>query len=335
MGKPYTPTEVVFAPTVACNLACAHCRVNRARERTLTIDAALAFLDDCANHGIERVGFSGGEPFLESDFVARVCERAIELELMFDRLMTNGDWWKDEADLDARLGAILDAGFDGTIGLSADEWHGQDPLRLATFIARAEGLGAGAIPVEIVSVTDRGGKAPDVFLSAIAKELSGKLERDRDTPVAIAKRRDGGPDISITIITYSAAGEPAVKTADEGTAADAPAGWNADGWFDDDWCVGPGNVLYVHPDAQVAVCCGFANEREELIAGTVADGVEKLVANARATPFVRSCYESGLGVLRRELEARGITFPGKTRDICLFCEWVCKAGYAPSSRQGL
>ncbi len=328
MGKPYTPTEVVFAPTVACNLACGHCRVDRSRARTLTVDAALAFLEDCARHGIERVGFSGGEPFLESDFVARICERAITLELMFDRLMTNGDWWRDEADLDAKLGAILDAGFDGTIGLSADEWHGQDPRRLATFIARVEELGGGAIPVEIVSVTDRAGRNPEVFLSTLARELSGKLTREGGVPVAIAKRRERGPDIAITAIPYSAAGEPAGNAADNASRDPSPAGWNADAWFEDDWCLGPGNVLYVHPDARVAVCCGFANERDELIAGTVGDGVEKLIENARAAPFVRTCYERGLGNLRRSLEARGIKFPGKTRDICLFCEWACKAGYA-------
>jgi hypothetical protein len=329
-GTPFTPTEVIFAPTARCNLACGHCRVDRSRKTALTAEAACAFLEDCAAHGIDRVGFSGGEPFLEPAFLAAVIEKTVDLGLMFDRLMTNGVWYDSDAELDRVLGMIYDAGFDGTIGLSVDDWHGQNPEKLSAFIRKVAELGAEndatgeTVGVEIVSVRSREGDAPANLLERTASLLGAKLILEKGTPAEIRsgstrgnRSHDSGENalnIPILVIPYSA-------------GADDPAAWRAKKWFDDDWCAGPGNVLYVHPDSAVAVCCGFANERPELTVGTVADGVETLITRARATPHIIDCYERGLSVRRRELEASGTIFPGTADDICFFCDWLCGKGH--------
>ncbi len=329
MGKPFTPREVIFAPTARCNLACAHCRVDRARGESgsrLTVEDAVAFLESAASGGIDRVGFSGGEPFLEPDFLAAVISRAVELELYFDRLMTNGVWWETETQLEDTLARVFDAGFDGTIAVSVDDWHGQDPERLARFFRTAAAASGRFDAFEIVSVLSKSGEAPTDRLKKIAKALDSELVRDGGAPIAIRnqvarKNRDegmddgSGIDIPILAIPYSA-------------GADEKAAWGAERWFTDDWCEGPGEVFFVHPDALVAVCCGFANERDELIAGSVRDGYEALLARARAMPHVRACYELGLGSYRERLEASGTKFPGKTRDQCFFCDWLCKSGLA-------
>jgi hypothetical protein len=130
-----------------------------------------------------------------------------------------------------------------------------------------------------------------------------------------------GIDIPIQAIPYS-------PPHDDGAA------WEASAWFADDWCAGPGNVLYVHPDGAVAVCCGFANERDELIAGHISEGAEALVAAARGNAHVRACYETGLGAWREKLSADGIKFPGKTGDICQFCDWLCVTGHAAGNGTG-
>jgi hypothetical protein len=80
----------------------------------------------------------------------------------------------------------------------------------------------------------------------------------------------------------------------------------------------------VHPDGNVAVCCGFANENPELIAGNILDGPGALISSARKMPHVRRAYEEGLGALRVNLEAEGLVFPGKTDDMCFFCDWLCR-----------
>lgn len=332
MGTAFKPTEVIFAPTARCNLACGHCRVDRARgsgEKKLTIDEALAFLEDCATNEVDRVGFSGGEPFLAPDFLEAVCAKAVELDLYFDRLMTNGVWYRDGEELKATLSRILEAGFDGTFGISVDDWHRQNPERIADFIRTAATLAGGDAPrfdcFEIASALNRNGDAPVKLLESVANLLGAKLEMNGDIPLALVdgkakqNRKNGmddgsGIDIPVVVIPYSA-----------GANENA---WSAHEWFEDDFCEGPGQVLYVHPDASVAVCCGFGNENDELCIGTVSEGYEKLLANARANPHITDCYEKGLGNRRKEIEAAGGSFPGKTNDPCFFCDWLCKNGLA-------
>jgi uncharacterized Fe-S cluster-containing radical SAM superfamily protein len=325
MATPFNPQEVIFAPTSQCNLSCEHCRVDRTRSSLnapLRISDALTFLEDCAASGIDRVGFSGGEPFLEGDFLESIIKKAVELDMYFDRLMTNGVWWHDDTQLETELARVLDAGFDGTIGISVDDWHAQKPSDIASFI-RAVGKLAGRYDmIEIISVTGKDGSIPRDMLESVASMLDAKLVMSGKRPISIrdsvwnrnstSGMDDGsGKNIAVSIIEYSpGAGE-----------ADA---WKAERWFTDDWCAGPGNVLYVHADGSVAVCCGFANENSELIAGHVSDGCQKLIETARTLPHVKRCYEQGLASWRKEREAAGMTFPGKASDICFFCDWLCK-----------
>lgn len=328
MRTPFTPREVIFAPTAQCNLMCAHCRVDRSRGngKILSPAAAVSFLEACAHGGVDRVGFSGGEPFLEIEFLEKIIRKTVDLGLYFDRLMTNGDWWKDRAALDAALTSVLDAGFDGTLALSVDSWHGQDPLRIAEFITSAGTIAGRFDMIEIVSVLDRDGSAPLDMLKKVAKALDAKLVVESEMPIAIRNdlardNRDAGMDdgsgidISVLVIPYS-------------SALDESAAWKGNRWFADDWCEGPGNVFFVHPDGKVAVCCGFANENEELIAGSIEEGFDALLASAHAKPHIRACYELGLAKYREKLSAQGVIFPGKTVDACFFCDWLCHKGLA-------
>ncbi len=331
MRPPFTPREVIFAPTNRCNLSCGHCRVTRGRaltpETKLTAEDAVAFLRGCADIGVDRVGFSGGEPFLEIAFLARVIEEASSLGLYFDRLMTNGVWWKDGEELDAGLRAVLDAGFDGTLAISVDDWHGQDPSRVARLIRRAGELAGRLDWFEIATAGAKDGSFPLARLEGLAAALGAKLTHSGALPMAIrdAAARSGDEDavgsgqcvdIPVIPIPFSPSGK------DIGS-------WNASRWFSDDWCEGPGNVLYAHPDGMVAVCCGFANERPELIAGHVSEGAAALLAKARAMPLVKAAYERGLASIRDELERGGAPFPGKTNDTCQFCDWLCESRSLP------
>ncbi len=319
-GAPFNPKEVIFAPTAACNLHCAHCRVDRSRgtgAKRLTVERAITFLRDCADNGIERVGFSGGEPFLAFDFLVALCAETVNLDLFFDRLMTNGDWYKDESELRETLEAVYDAGFDGTIGLSLDDWHGQDGERAALFLQAAIEISGRPDGVEIDSALTADGRYPTELLKSVAASLSARsgsradLILDGGLPVAIAGAE--GLRISVTGIPYS-------------RPSDDPEAWKEAAWFKDDWCLGPGNVLYAHADGSVAACCGFANERPELALGTVDDPVEALIAAGLSGNHTRLCYQTGLATYRAELEARGFRFPGKTGDICFFCDWLCAHG---------
>jgi hypothetical protein len=326
----YRPTEIIFAPTGRCNLDCAHCRVSRDRGE-LGAAQAVAFLRDCVRQGsrleggqaVERVGFSGGEPFLRPDFLVEVAKAVVDEGLLFDRLMTNGVWYADEDSLKAILGDLADAGFDGMLGLSVDDWHGQDPAALALFLESHFATFGRRDIAEIVCVRGDDGRPPLALLSGLAGRLGGRLESEEGQPTAIVdavpaseEALASGSALHLRIVCLSrspAAGEDA---------------WKAEVWFEDDRCEGPGQALYVHPDGQVAVCCGFANERPELSLGHIEEGLEVLLARAAERPLVQTCYGEGLSAFREGLAKAGVGFPGVAGDQCFFCDWVCARGLA-------
>lgn len=319
----FNPEEVIFAPTGRCNLHCSHCRVNRGPAELAAADS-IRFLDSCVEGGIERVGFSGGEPFLRLDFLVDVSKAAVERGLYFDRLMTNGDWWPDEQSLRSNLAAVYAAGFDGIIGLSYDSYHGQSPERVAAFMRAVFDTWGRKDAVEILSVIADDDKAFIADLASIAQLIGGRVEyseEQRGEPERIvdsvwsardASSPDDGSGLIINIVR-----SPRSRSAEEGA-------WTAASWFVDDYCAGPGNVFYVHPDGSIAVCCGFANENDDLIIGTIADTYDTLMKAAAARPKVCDCYDTGLATVRKKLEASGVRFPGKTDDMCFFCDYVSK-----------
>lgn len=317
----WKPDEVIFAPTGECGLSCPHCTVARDKGE-LSVDDAKAFLNECADGGVERVGFSGGEPLLRPDFVAALSVAAVDRGMLFDRLMTSGDWWSTEAELRDSMATVAGSGFDGVIGLSWDSYHGQSPDRMVRFVEAAfEAFGRRDV-VEILAVRSSDDSRLFDDFSKAAASLGARLEASFGEPSRIVddaygSRSEDQPDdgrglyMPITLSARSDAGR------------DAP--WADDSWFVDDFCAGPGNVLYVHPDGSVAPCCGFANERPELSLGRIGDGFGSLVAAVGRIPMARAAFDAGLGKVRSALEAAGTRFPGKTRDICAFCERLCRA----------
>ena len=276
--RSFCPTEIIFACTSGCNLRCAHCFVDR-NPRKLEIEQALALLDNCVAVGspIERVGFSGGEPFLYMDFLLEVSRAVVSHDLLFDQIMTNGDWWKDEQELRNTLQSLYDAGYDGKIGLSWDKYHGQTNERMNIFINTVQSI-FGDDSVNIQKVID----------SRVKPEN----------------------DIVYSVPVYSL---PRTYPGDD------PRAWQARKWFKEDFCEGPGNILYVHSDGNIAPCCGFANENPELFIGKITDSFETIMENARTNKMVQLCFTKGLSRYRRFKK-----FPGKTSDICSFCDYVCR-----------
>jgi len=317
----FKPEEVIFAPTAACNLSCSHCRVKRVPDQLDSKDA-IAFLKSCRANGIERVGFSGGEPFLQPDFLCEVSRAAVSLDMLFGRLMTNAAWFETPEQLRATLTALRDAGFDGRFGVSIDAYHDQDMRDLTLFFETVFSLWGRQDCCEIVTTLSPEGEDSRGMLEELAGRLGGRLLIEEDIPYSIVNqafldRREGGVDDAMTLvidIVRVAASAPAEENA-----------WKSDAWFDDDFCRGPGNVFYVHPDGTVAVCCGFANENDGLLIGRIpADGYRELMRRAQANPVVRACFETGLATVRERLEAGGSTFPGKTLDRCFFCDFLAK-----------
>ena len=185
----FHPTEIIFSSTTACNLHCEHCFINRTPHK-LEIADAVRLIESCVEAGgqpepdgtllpvIDRIGFSGGEPFLYMDFLIEVTKAAISHDLMFDQIMTNGDWWQNEADLAATLQKLYDAGYDGKIGLSWDSYHGQTTDRMETFIRTVQEIfGEDSINIQTVEEENKGEESLPLARTSLLTTPSA-----RDTP---------------------------------------------------------------------------------------------------------------------------------------------------------
>src|SRR5205823_8578608 len=79
-----------FAGTYQCNLSCPHCCVPIECPDRLPIPLAVGFLESAHAFGIRTIGFTGGEPFLYTEFLLALTSRAAEMGFRFDKVMTNG-----------------------------------------------------------------------------------------------------------------------------------------------------------------------------------------------------------------------------------------------------
>lgn len=296
----FEPQEIIFAATNECNLHCPHCYVNRTKQ-TINLLEAKTFILSCKSDPkckIDRIGFSGGEPFLNFDFLLQLIPFCIEQDLMFDQIMTNGVWWKDEEELINTLQALYDAGYDGKLGVSWDSFHAQKKEQMITFITQTLKI-FGPYSVTVQTVHNENKTAYETELKEEIEKL--KAEYDTDIPLYILPQ------------TYP---------------SDNSKAWQSKKWFKEDYCQGPGNIFYIHPDGNIAPCCGFANENPELFIGTIDDSYETIMQNAEKNKLVQICFNKGLSKykkqLKKELRKQGKKYPGKCGDICSFCDFAAK-----------
>ena len=294
--KVFRPTEVLFSPTTRCNLRCAHCDVERTG-KTLSAGSAKRFLKGCRRLGVQRVGFTGGEPFLALDFLCDVSSEALRQGFLFDRIMTNGVWWSDTPAMAGSLMRLQGAGYDGSICVSVDAFHAQRIKKAAEFIKTAVSVWRRP---DIVTVAYVGGRRD--------AQTAGKLDA-LDTAL-----KGTGICIRKVKVPFSAAGR----------ASASKKVWDG-AWFKEDHCKGPGNAFFVLPGGDVKPCCGYATDRRELTVGNIRrDSAHDIMKNITRNRFVSSVFNNGLSAIRKRLEAGGWHFPGKTTDHCFFCEYLLK-----------
>ena len=270
-AKDFSPKEVLFASTTDCNLNCAHCSVERGGAR-LPIPAALKFLRSCRKAGVERVGFTGGEPFLDTPFLFALTESAVANGLLFGLVTTNARWFKNAPQLRRTLTELRDRGYDGSFGVSVDAFHGKSPAKPALFIETALELWNRPDVARVISVRGARDKETEAILDALAVALKAKLVRVGGHRVI----RNDSLFVPITAIDLSPVGkaEPLLDP------------WGKR-WFEEDLCQGPGHVFYVLPNGDVKPCCGYATDSERLTIGNIhKHTAAAMLKSASRNPFV-------------------------------------------------
>ena len=325
----FNPEEIIFCPTAECNLRCPHCFV---KQDKITLDKkkSIDFLVSSASN-IKKIGFSGGEPFLNLDFMLSLIKKTVQLDLLFDQIMTNGTWWKTTQELHSTLTKIQQAGFDGKIGLSWDIFHNQNPQKIEYFIQTVQNyFGKQSITIQSVKPYMGGSLPPSRHFVASIPLSAG------DTPATPPDIESAHKTFQKTLKKWKFTFNTFIKNHPEIPVYILPQtfvsedkrAWKNLFWFKEDYCEGPGQVLYVHANGKIAPCCGFANENEQLIIGTINDNFQTIIKNAQNNKMIKLCYEKGLSNCKKEikqkLQKQGKKIPGKCRDICSFCDFICK-----------
>jgi hypothetical protein len=283
---------------------------------------AVRFLEDAHAQGIGILGFTGGEPFLYPEFVNALSRRAAELGFQFDKIMTNGVWFRDDAHLDAVLTELATSGFRGKLGLSVDKFHGIETDRLARF-CRAARRAFGRDNIVSLSYASR---HPDLGLEPI-RELAVALDAVVEWSDLLGRYLLVAPDLTMTLNWNHLA---PVERAERFTGA-----WDGT-WFAEDYCEGPGQALIVNPRGDVKPCCGFASDLDQLTIGNIYHhSVKQIIRRARRHPYVGKVFREGLTAIRDEILSRDpAALPGATSNHCYFCWHVLTRGLATGVNGG-
>jgi hypothetical protein len=315
--RTFRPNYLSFAGTYQCNLRCPHCCVPIEWTERLDIAVAVRFLEDARDHGIERLGFTGGEPFLYPEFLTAVTRRAAELGFRFDKLVTNGVWYRDQGQLEQVLGELAEAGYTGKLGLSVDKFHGMEIAALAGFCRAARRIFQrdNVISLSYASRRPEAGLEP---IHALARELDAEVSWSD----LLGRFMLVSPELTMTLSWNHLA---PVERAER-----LEGGWDGT-WFEEDYCEGPGQALIVNPRGEVKPCCGFASDLDQLTIGNIyRDSVASIIKRARRHPYVGKVFREGLTAVRAELLARDPkALPGATSNHCFFCWYVLSKSLVP------
>ena len=318
--RTFRPNYLTLCPTYQCNLSCPHCCVPIEWPDRLDMATALRFLEDAHTAGIEILGFTGGEPFLYPEFVVTLTRRAAELGFRFDKVMTNGVWHENAADLTRWLTELKDAGFTGKLGLSIDKFHGVHTAKAVEFCRVARRVFERD---NIVSLS-YSSRHPDQGLEPV-RALAAELDAVVEWSEMLHRYLLVSADLTMTLNWNHLA---PVERAERFTGA-----WDG-AWFEEDYCEGPGQALIVTPRGEVKPCCGFASDLDQLTIGNIYhDTVETVIRRGREHPYVGKVFREGLTAIRDEILARDPdALPGATTNHCYFCWYVLSKGAFDQSR---
>ena len=306
-GTPFFPREVLFSSTSDCNLACRHCAVVRDGAR-LSPETAIRFLKSCRKLGVERIGFTGGEPFLDPDFLCAVTEAGVRMGFLFDRITTNASWFRTSNDLRRVLMSLYENGYDGSFGVSVDAFHARSAAKPALFIETAAEIWNRPDIAGVIAVKGARNERTRELLEKLAAVL------EADLVVRSGRRFIAGRSLRIPMTS--------IDFVPVGPAESLAEPWG-ETWFEEDYCSGPGHTFYVLPDGSVKPCCGYATDNGMLTIGDIhRDTASRILARASRNKFVAAVFRDGLTRIRQRLIERGIEFPGKTENHCYFCAYI-------------
>lgn len=154
--------------TNTCNYECDHCFVwgSPRQTGTMTLAQIQSILDQGEEAGVRSICFEGGEPFLYYPILVRAATLAHEMG--FRVSIVSNQYWAT-AEEDARLWLRPFVGIVDSLSISADDFHGDDPVAVQARYAHRAALTVGM--------------AVDTFVCERPQQARVSTDRERGAPV--------------------------------------------------------------------------------------------------------------------------------------------------------
>lgn len=253
--------QLTLQLTWSCDIRCSHCCQDHTRV-DLSYETAIKAIDGYRRAGVlDRVGFTGGEPFTRYDLMLRLAKHALTLGLP-SGVVTNGRWALDQTIAFQRLSELQTAGID-TIVVSFDSFHEE-----FVPIGRVEGL---------LKVARSLGLATFVYAS-----YSSGRQLSRTKIIVEQLSKIEGVDIQYRDVVPV------------GFGAMIPIGLASKSYREvDKRCPIQGNFT-IWPDGRVFPCCSAGTHENLCIGDLKADAIEKTINRKISWGILKSIHTSGL-----------------------------------------
>lgn len=280
--------------TNRCNASCAFCglRCGPSGDQVMSLSLGRRLIDEAAALGFERVGVTGGEPFLVPNLMFELLEYAKEVGIPKRTVATNGFWgsWSEEKLEEAaeRLKACVTH-----VSVSHDAFHAEYVPTESVFRA-ADALAEKKIECSIHVADVYGEKGAGPFMASLAER--GMYRVFSVYPLAPYGRAEDLPR------------EIFIRSESWDTTSCNTCG-----------------ILAVSPDGTLFPCCSLGSQDMKLCLGNVnTSSLSGLLAGTREMQVmnVLSDPESFRDFMRYAKEELGIELPEKVSCGCDLCYLV-------------
>lgn len=146
LDRKYALETLAIMPTWECDIVCHHCVFSSSpslKGRLPIGHACRAIADVARTTHAKRVTVSGGESFLDIDYLAAIAKASREAGLAF-RVVTNASFARDSDTAESAIGRISQIGLE-TVGISWDQFHARfiNPERIRNAIRACRKLQVG------------------------------------------------------------------------------------------------------------------------------------------------------------------------------------------------
>lgn len=286
-------SEVGIVITQRCDILCDHCVVSGSGRKKGTtsvekLGAIFKQINECQS--INKVCFTGGEPFIYHDLLAEGA-KLVEKSSLSSSVVTNANWAISTSRCENRL-SVLEHGID-TIAISCDKYHQQH------------------VPLDNVKRVIEVGLGLGFDIAIMSTHLSNEKSNIKEVESSLHQYKDSIEISSQSIVPIGRAKELINERMKTGYC-----------------CCGVADKPVIDHDGSVHGCCGPSlnvKRANPLLLGNInKESLQTIVNKAQNNLFLQSIRVIGPKLFKKHLHSAGIEIPYECDHHCELCLKMCK-----------